>query len=53
MIDSVVKNLLKDKSFMIGDKDKDLECAKNFGILGFLFKGGSLLNFIKNIEKKL
>jgi len=38
----------KDSSFMIGDKDIDIECAKNFGIKGHLFKGGNLLDFIKS-----
>ena len=39
----------KNNSFMVGDKDKDVECAKNFGIKGYLFKGGSLLDFIREI----
>ena len=36
-------------SFLIGDKDSDIECANNFGIQGFLYKEGSLLNFVKEI----
>tara|TARA_B110000483_G_C17739129_1_gene367838 strand:- start:46 stop:540 length:495 start_codon:yes stop_codon:yes gene_type:complete len=39
----------KTKSFMIGDKDIDVQCAKNFGINGYLYKGGSLLDFVKSI----
>lgn len=37
----------KNKSFLIGDSDTDIECAKKFGIDGHLFKEGSLLNFIR------
>ncbi len=37
----------KRKSFMIGDKDTDIMCAKNYGIKGFLFEEENLLNFIK------
>lgn len=40
----------KDNSFMIGDKDIDIECAENFGIRGHLFKDGNLLDFIKLSE---
>ena len=40
----------KNSSFMIGDKDIDIKCAKNFGIRGHLFKGGNLLDFIKSSE---
>ncbi len=36
-------------SFLIGDKDTDIECANNFGIEGYLYKEGSLLNFVKEI----
>lgn len=37
------------RSFLIGDKKTDLECADNFGIRGYLYEGGSLLKFIKYI----
>tara|TARA_Y100000768_G_scaffold54826_1_gene36356 strand:- start:1519 stop:2019 length:501 start_codon:yes stop_codon:yes gene_type:complete len=37
------------ESFLIGDKDTDIKCANNFGIEGFLYKEGSLLNFVKEI----
>ena len=40
----------KSKSFLIGDKNSDIECAKNFLIRGHLFKKGNLLNFIKSSE---
>ncbi len=33
---------------MIGDKDINIEYAKNFGIRGHLFKDGNLLDFIKS-----
>lgn len=35
------------KSFMIGDKDRDIEAAKAAGIQGHLYKGGSLADFIR------
>jgi|TARA_B110000858_G_C17745329_1_gene447018 D-glycero-D-manno-heptose 1,7-bisphosphate phosphatase len=37
----------KSKSFLIGDKSTDMECAENFRIKGYLFKNGNLLDFIK------
>jgi len=40
----------KKLSYMIGDMPHDIECAEKFGIKGYLFKSGSLLQFIKNIE---
>ena len=41
----------KSNSFLIGDKDTDIECAKKYGISGYLFKSGSLLEFIKNCKE--
>jgi len=38
----------KSKSFLIGDKNTDIECAENFCIKGYLFKNGNLLDFIKS-----
>jgi D-glycero-D-manno-heptose 1,7-bisphosphate phosphatase len=35
------------QSFLIGDNATDMQCARNFGIDGYLFKNGSLLNFLK------
>ncbi len=40
----------KSKSFMIGDKDTDVDCATNFGIKGYLFKSNNLLEFIKQLK---
>jgi D-glycero-D-manno-heptose 1,7-bisphosphate phosphatase len=35
-------------SFLIGDKDSDIECARSAGIKGFLFTGGNLAVFLDN-----
>ena len=40
----------RSKSFLIGDKNYDIECAKNFLIRGHLLKKDNLLNFIKLSE---
>jgi len=40
----------KAKSFLVGDKITDIECATNYGIKGHLFKGGDLLQFVKKLE---
>ncbi|MDA9591706.1 HAD family hydrolase [Pelagibacteraceae bacterium] len=52
MLDLANKKWLidKSKSFMVGDKDTDVLCAKNFGIRGHLFNESSLLDFIKKKE---
>ena len=36
-------------SFLVGDKQTDVKCEENFGIKGYLYKSGSLLNFIRKI----
>ena len=41
--------LEKNKCFLIGDKNSDVEAAKNAGIKGYLFKGGNLLDKIQKI----
>lgn len=38
-------------SFMVGDSKRDVEAAENAGIRGYLYKEGSLLEFVKNIIK--
>ena len=40
-------NINKDRSFMVGDMPLDMECAKNAGIRGIRFMGGSLLQLVK------
>ena len=39
----------KDAAFLIGDKPRDVESAEAAGIKGYLFRGGNLLNFVKEI----
>ena len=53
MINEAVKkyNLVKDKCFMIGDKQSDLLAAKNALIKGILFDGGDLSVKISKILK--
>lgn len=41
----------KEQSFLIGDSKRDIEAAQAAGIKGFLFTGGSLLQFVQNIIK--
>ena len=45
-------NLNKEKCFMIGDKNTDIQCARNAGIKGFLFTGGNLYTQVKKIVKQ-
>ncbi len=39
----------KSSSFMIGDNETDMQCAEKFGINGYLFKTGSLYDFVRKI----
>tara|TARA_Y100000589_G_scaffold228589_1_gene216034 strand:+ start:803 stop:1315 length:513 start_codon:yes stop_codon:yes gene_type:complete len=45
-------NLNKEKCFMIGDKNTDIQCARNAGIKGFLFTGGNLYTQVKKIVEQ-
>jgi D-glycero-D-manno-heptose 1,7-bisphosphate phosphatase len=55
MIDEARKkiNIDMNYSFVIGDSEKDMKMAENAGIPGFLFKGGNLFEFTKNVLKKM
>ena len=45
-------DLDKEQCFLIGDGARDVEAAEAAGIKGYLFKGGNLLEFVKNILKQ-
>ena len=48
LIDNALLELpiLKERSFMLGDDEKDVEAALNAGIKGYQFKGDNLINFV-------
>ncbi len=41
----------KQQSFLIGDSKRDVEAAEAAGVKGYLFEGGNLLDFVRNIVK--
>lgn len=43
-------NFDKSKSFMVGNQDTDVKCAHNYGIRGYLYESGNLLEFIKQLK---
>jgi D-glycero-D-manno-heptose 1,7-bisphosphate phosphatase len=51
LLDALVKRWPVDleRSFMVGDKVSDMECAENFGVKGHRFTGGDLEGFINAI----
>ena len=42
-------NVLPGNAFLIGDSSRDLESAEAAGVKGYLYTGGSLLEFVKSI----
>ena len=39
----------KEQSFLVGDSKRDVEAAEAAGVKGYLYTGGNLLDFVKNI----
>lgn len=44
-------SVAKDKSFLLGDNNRDVEAANNAGIGGYLFKTGNLFDKVQEILK--
>lgn len=42
-------NLDLERSFMIGDRESDMEAARRAGIPGFLFNGPNLNDFVSDL----
>lgn len=42
-------NLRPEECILIGDKSRDVDCAEKAGVQGYLYGGGSLLEFVKEI----
>ena len=40
------------RSFLVGDKPRDIQAANAFGIAGYLFEGGSLYRFVEKILRQ-
>jgi D-glycero-D-manno-heptose 1,7-bisphosphate phosphatase len=49
MIEDLMKSwpVMKEKSFLIGDKESDMQAARGAGIAPLLFSGGNLLDFVR------
>lgn len=43
----------REKSFLIGDSARDIECARAAGVRGVLYEGGSLIALVKNELERL
>ncbi|MCQ2363341.1 MAG: HAD family hydrolase [Acidaminococcaceae bacterium] len=42
-------HLQPEECILIGDKERDLQCAAAAGVRGHLYQGGSLLNFVRQV----
>ena len=42
-------NVLPGNAFLIGDSPRDVEAAEAAGVKGYLYTGGSLLDFVKSV----
>jgi D-glycero-D-manno-heptose 1,7-bisphosphate phosphatase len=51
MIDGLIKRhrINRQESFLIGDKESDVDAAKSAGIEGFRFLGGNLDSFVAKV----
>ena len=41
------------RSFLIGDRDSDIEAAERAGVPGFKFEGGDLLTFAEDCRRRI
>ena len=42
-------NIFPENAFLIGDSSRDVEAAESAGVRGYLYTGGSLLEYVKSI----
>ena len=45
-------NIDRSKSYLVGDSERDLECAQKAGVTGIFYEAGSLLSCIEEIVTK-